>query len=507
MRAPFVKWFLFTLILLLFLPIGGMKTTLATSEELSAIAENGLLVKYVESYRSLTSQSETEGVEDIEMITAQVGLLTLSDDANIDEVTAMLENDPAVDYVEPNYERSLLGTVNDPYFGRQWWVPHVKAESMWAYASSQQEKIIVAVIDSGIDANHEDLNNRIEPGGFNFYANNTKFSDTEGHGTQVAGVIAAESRNQRGISGMAGSYEVAILPLKITEKGKSSTATFIKAVNYAIEKNVDVINISLGGAGFSKIENAAIQRAIDSDMIIVAAAGNDALKGNPIFYPASYEGVISVGAVDRENAHSSFSSYNDFVDIVAPGESIYSTSPSNSYKEVKGTSFSAPIVAGAVAMIRGINPELSNEEISNLLTATARDLGPIGRDEYYGAGVLDMNQLVHTLKIAGDLDDFPKLFVGGSKVFAVAFNQHLDSLVDYKDTIRISRSADETEEVRTFTVKVDPSSSSKLFIKPTNTWSPGEYFLTITKDVKNNNGRTLKKDVKMKFEVIDNEKR
>lgn len=469
------------------------------AKDTEIINTNELLVKYSADYRSLASERSLEGIEEIEVIAPQVELLTFENHINLEQVKRALESDPAVDYVEPNYERQLFSIVNDPYYSNQWWIPHVKAERIWMYIGTQREKIVVAVIDSGIDMTHEDLKGRIEPDGYNFHANNTIVTDRNGHGTSVAGVIAAESGNSRGGAGIAGPYDVSILPLKISDTSNNSKVSdSIKAIDYAIERKVSVINMSLGGPGFSKLENEAVQRAVDAGIIVVAAVGNSALTGNSIFYPASYEQVISVGAVDKSNLRASFSNYNSYVDLVAPGVAIYTTSLNDSYRQVSGTSFSTPIVAGTVAMMKGLKPNLSNSEITELLTSTAKDLGVPGRDDHYGAGVLDVGQLVVALNL-GFQGDFPEMTVLDSKVFTVTFNEELDPKQDYHRNILLIR---EAAGATTFTVEIDPTEPNKLLIRPTTKWALGTHYLTVKAGTKNKNNKALKKDVRMKFEVV-----
>ncbi|WP_194841423.1 S8 family serine peptidase [Sporosarcina obsidiansis] len=296
--------------------------------------------------------------------------------------------------VEPNYERQLFVSVNDPYIGYQWWVSQVQPQSIWSRKGSQQKNIVVAVIDSGIATNHEDLQGRIQPGGYNFYSNNTNVSDVHGHGTMVAGVISATSGNGIGISGITGAYNIKVLPLKVSHaSGSSRVSDIVKAIDYAISSKVDVINLSLGSAQSSSAENAAVQRAIQAGITVVAAAGNEALKGNSISYPASYEHVISVGAVDQQNSRAAFSNYNPYVSVVAPGTEIYTTDLSNSYSSVNGTSFSAPMVAGAAAIAKSLQPDVTPQQIKGLLEDTATDLGNPGKDSHFGAGLLNLERL------------------------------------------------------------------------------------------------------------------
>jgi len=395
MRKTGVKWLV---AIVMFLSIGIMSKatyTFAESNEFQVENTKELLVKYADDYRTLSEPLIERKVVSMESIADQVELLTFPENTDMEAVKIELENNPSVAYVEPNYERHLFTAANDPYYNNQWWVPHVKAEGMWTQAGAQQGKVVVAVIDSGIDLKHEDLSERIESGGYNFYAGNTDIMDVNGHGTMVSGVISARSGNGKGISGIVGPYDISILPLKISHYSNTSKVSDeIKAIDYAIAKKVSVINISLGGAGHSTFENDAIQRANRAGIVVVAAAGNGALEGNAVSYPASYDHVLSVGAINKYNVRSNFSNYNAYVDLVAPGEMITTTLLNQSYGQVNGTSFSSPIVAGTVAMMKALKPEVTNSEVTNLLTSTAKDLGTPGRDNHYGAGVLDLEKLM-----------------------------------------------------------------------------------------------------------------
>ncbi|MBY0221586.1 S8 family peptidase [Sporosarcina aquimarina] len=365
-----------------------------TFAETADASSNELLVKYAELPKSIAASVPLpETVEQVETLTPSVELLSFPHDADVKLVAEKLEKNPFIKTVEPNHERSVSVT-NDVFYTNQWWLPHVQAEQLWPLAAKQKKQAVVAVIDSGIDTTHEDLVGRIAPGGFNFIDQTQNIQDVNGHGTSVAGIIAANSNNRKGIAGVTGSYGVSILPLKtVHDDGKSTVADNLRAIDYAIQQGVDVINISQGGTSPSTIEQDAIRRAVRAGIPIIASAGNDALKGNPTMYPAAYDEVISVGSVNQRNSRSDFSNYNNQVDIVAPGEQIYTTGISNHYVIANGTSFSAPIVAGTVAMMKAIVPELSVKEITEVLTKTAKDLGQAGKDAEYGFGLLNSKQV------------------------------------------------------------------------------------------------------------------
>ncbi len=350
--------------------------------------ENMVLVQYISGFDSRRNMAADRAVRSRCAINPEVELLELDESVDTAEYIMKLKENPHVRFVERNKKLRLFSFPNDPYYSSQWALTQIQAVEAWELLPPGQQDIIVAVIDSGIKSNHLDLCNRISPGGYNFLLNNHDINDVQGHGTAVAGVIAAETNNGIGIAGVAGPNRVKILPLKTSDsEGYSYLSDVIAAIDYAIEQQVKVINISMGSPKYSEIENAAIQRAINKGICVVAAAGND---GNSSYnYPASHPGVISVGSIKPDCLVSHFSNYNDKVDLTAPGEDVYSCSYDGSYRSVTGTSFSAPIVSATAALLITANPALTPSEIENILGQSAVDLGTPGKDPYYGYGVVN----------------------------------------------------------------------------------------------------------------------
>ncbi|WP_162805727.1 S8 family serine peptidase [Sporosarcina sp. PTS2304] len=362
--------------------------------ETEATKENALVVEFVKGQQTFSEDVSIFGVTSREEIAPEIELWNFNKETDIQEIQKYLQEDPGVMSVEPNYKRQLHMSGDDPYMGSQWWISQVKPQRFWSRVKQQKKNVVVAVIDSGIDYNHEDLKGRVQPGGFNFYHDIQDVMDVNGHGTAVSGIIAATSENNVGISGITGTYNTKVLPLKVSHKsGESYISDEIRAIDYAIDKKVDVINISLGGPDYSSAENKAIQRAIQAGITVVSSAGNEALEGNALSYPASYSNVISVGAVDNQNRRASFSNYNSSVSVVAPGVNIYTTVLSDRYQALNGTSFSSPIVAGAAALVKASQPSATPKEIKSLLEETATDLGAYGKDSHFGAGLIDLEKL------------------------------------------------------------------------------------------------------------------
>lgn len=470
---------------------------------------NELLVEYAESRQTFSMDGIIPGVESRETITDEVELWSFTDSDDMLLMKEQLLEDPNVLHVEANYERYSHVEFNDPILVKQWWIPQMKPQLIWSRVQEQKKKTVVAVIDSGIDLQHEDLQGRIQPGGYNFYADNSNVQDVNGHGTAVAGVVAARAGNNLGVVGIAGLYDTKILPLKISHlNGLSKVSDSIQAIDYAIKKQVDVINMSYGSSVSSHLEEKAIRRAVESGITVVASAGNDATKGNPMMFPASYPSVISVGATERDNQRASFSNYNSHVSLVAPGAAITTTAIHNSYTSFSGTSFSGPIVAGVAALVKSLKPEATPSEIRQLLEMTATDLGVPGKDIHYGAGLVNIERLSNALPAfttppppSEFTGDFPELNVQTNKVFTIKFTSELLHGKDYARHIYITRSPNSAERIDSFTAKVNSADRKQLFITPTNDWQQGVHYLRVDRGLQNKSGVAMKKSFAVKFTV------
>lgn len=342
-------------------------------------------------------------------------------DPYVDESTAEISASPA-DGEEAGYpynDYKLYGSGN-------WYLDDIKAIDAWTamkdYEDISGNSAVVAVIDSGIDTANPDLKNRILTDsngnmiGYNFVNSaSASFEDdlsakNNYHGTRVSSTIAAEANNGVGICGVAGEFDVKILPIKVFNStgGGATPSVLIKAVNKAIEHNVDVINMSLSSSLpldciiDSKIETMqeAVNRAVAAGCVVVAAAGNN--FSNQPLYPASYDNVISVSSYDAMREKADFSQYNDYIDVAAPGRGMAllthsiggSITSSTVNTASAGTSFSAPIVSAAAALLRIANPDITPTEISNIIKNTADDLGKEGYDIFYGFGAVNLEKAI-----------------------------------------------------------------------------------------------------------------
>ncbi len=388
----FLLLFFIGLNIIAFVPSHVQATTSQEPLEQAAIKQNEkmVLVQYVDDTNAIKFRSMTvDGrVRSCSSINAKMDLVELQDGADVDEYISELKQDPQVRLVEKNHKLQLFSLPNDPLYPKQWALTKIQAPQAWGLLPVDQHEVVVAVIDTGIDIDHPDLVNRIASGGYNFFMKNQDVSDVSGHGTAVAGLIAAETNNTVGIAGISGQAPVKILPLRITDsQGASNRSDVIQAIDYAIAQKVDIINFSMGSNSYSEIENQSIQKAIQSGICVVASAGNDGTL--TCYYPASYDGVLSVGSLGSNQRHWLFSNHNDKVDLSAPGSSVYCCNWDGTYVNRSGTSFAAPMVAGVAALLKTADSSLSPARLEAILTSSATDYGVAGKDPYYGYGVVN----------------------------------------------------------------------------------------------------------------------
>jgi type VII secretion-associated serine protease mycosin len=304
---------------------------------------------------------------------------------------AELRRDTRVSAAVPNYVRRALGTPNDLLVQKgdpRFYLPTVRLPQAWDLGKGSAS-VVVAVIDTGVDADHPELAGRVVPG-YDFVNDDADPADDHYHGTFVAGVIAAKPDNGAGIAGAA--WDASIMPLKVLgADGSGTDADVATAITWATDHGADVINMSLGGPESSPVLKDAIDYAVAHDVVVVAAAGNEG--SDEPHYPAAYPDVVAVGATDWAGNLTGFSSYGSWVDVAAPGDAIVGTypapGPEPEYAQASGTSFAAPIVAGIAALVRAKNPAWTQAQVVSQLLRTARDAGPQGVDLAYGHGIVD----------------------------------------------------------------------------------------------------------------------
>lgn len=291
--------------------------------------------------------------------------------------------------------------VTQPAQTLEWGVNRIDADLAWATSKGTATK--VAVIDTGIDKDHPDLVANIK-GGVNFVkkgfvADPTKWDDDNGHGTHVAGIIAAAD-NTTGVIGTA--PEANLYGVKVLDRsGSGYLSDVIAGIDWAINNDMDVINMSLGSDSDVSSFHDAVDTAYASGIVVVAAAGND---GSSVDYPGAYSSVIAVSATDINNNIASWSSRGPQVELAAPGVNIRSAWKGGGYKTISGTSMASPHVAGTAALVlKTVIPSIYDSnldgswqpaEVRNALNATADDLGTAGFDNLYGNGLVDAEESV-----------------------------------------------------------------------------------------------------------------
>jgi subtilisin family serine protease len=291
-----------------------------------------------------------------------------------------LEDAPGVESVSYNYYLQRFGYPNDRLFGRQWGLKRVSAPLAWRANPGWGTR--VGVVDSGIDASHPDLRTKVAVQR-DLAAHDGRAEDRVGHGTAVAGVIAAKVNNRTGIAGACPECE--LLVAKDGDEYPELSAT-ARGIYWAMRNGAAVVNVSSGGTQDYAPLRRAVEAATRRGVLVVASAGNYSGWGNPTVYPAAYPGVLSVGATDRSDRLAYFSSHGPWLDVVAPGVDVLTTAPGGGYASASGTSFSAPLAAGVAGLLAA---EGLGEDRAARLRETARDLGPRGRDPRYGYGLVD----------------------------------------------------------------------------------------------------------------------
>ncbi|HYI74578.1 MAG TPA: S8 family serine peptidase [Gaiellaceae bacterium] len=377
-----------------------------------------------------------------------------------------------VRYVEPLVTRRLAFTPSDPLASKQWYLGYSGFYSPWITLPSF-EPIPVAVIDSGVDATHPDLAGKILDAE-SFVGGSAK-ADELGHGTFVAGLIGAGVNNGVGIAGLAPSAQ--LLVAKVVTKSRAiPVEAEARAIRWAVDNGARVINMSLGGIRdpldperdtYSRLEADAVAYAISNGVVVVAAVGNsDQAPANPwkyASYPAALPHVLGVSAVTETGAVPTFSNrdrvYND---IAAPGLKIlsvlprpltarypqcgeqgYSSCGPEEYREAQGTSFAAPQVSAAAAVLLSLRPTLRPEQVTQVLLATAIDLEfstgctacGVGRDAYSGRGRLDVASAVAALDRRLPSRDFYETNddLGSRAYTAYGSNRRIQATLDYWD--------------------------------------------------------------------------
>jgi subtilisin family serine protease len=292
-----------------------------------------------------------------------------------------------VEWVEPNALLPPAMVPNDPEYPQSWHLPAIAAPDAWDLTTGTPA-IVVAILDSGVDPGHPDLAAKLVPG-HNFYDGNADTSDVFGHGTKVAGAAAAATGNGLGVASIG--WQTSIMPIRVTgTDGWASAWAIAQGLTHAVDHGARVMNLSFGGlGGSSTVVNAAEYVAANGGVVVVSSGNCGCVEAIP---PS--EALLTVGATDQNDALISGSSRGDHVDLTAPGAAIPTTVRGGGYSSGTGTSYSAPVVSGLIALMLAADSALTAPEVEDLLASTALDLGSPGWDPSFGKGRVDAYEAV-----------------------------------------------------------------------------------------------------------------
>lgn len=381
----------------------------------------------------ITQKNQKIGVSNIKKLMtnkkseSNVYLLNIPPDLDPEKIAQEYRSDPAIIWAQPSHQYLLALTPNDPQFSSQWNLTKLSASAAWDIENGDTS-VNVAVIDTGVDYDHEDLAANIATYRYDFvdieyfypgfgpttpaddyYTQDTDPDDWSGggHGTHVAGIVSAATNNATGIAGIGFSVEIMVLRAGYYAQcilvsgcgygieygevvGFLDDAGALEAINAAVTQGADVINMSWGTYDDEPLLEAALSDAYSAGLTLVAAAGNDGTS-TPL-YPSAYNQVIAVAATNSSDARVSWSNYGNHIEISAPGDSVLSTYPGNTYGYGSGTSMATPHVAGVAALIKSQNPTFSPAQIRERIAAGADKVSGMGSSnwtQYYGFGRLN----------------------------------------------------------------------------------------------------------------------
>jgi len=359
-----------------------------------------------------------------------------------------ISKNPKVLYIEEDAIATSLGhTSSDPEYQNSWGVDHIDADVV-ASLGNKGNGIKVAVLDSGIDYSHVDLNDNYVAGGFDYVNNDPDPFDDHWHGTHVAGTVAAE---KNGVGVVGTGPEISISAVKVLDNtGFGFYSDIIAGIQWS-SNNVDIASMSFGGTSGSQALQAAVTQAYTNGLLMVAASGNSGNQGgggNNILFPAKYDEVIAVGATYPNDNRAVFSSTGSQLEIMAPGDDIISTYPGDRYAYASGTSMATPHVSGSAALVMNSdercweslghtngNAIWTNTEVRTVLDNTADDLGDPGRDSRYGYGLVDPDEAAQQCTLSLFCDDMTITQLLASGLYNIIDNRDgsLGTIIDGTD--------------------------------------------------------------------------
>jgi cell wall-associated protease len=377
---------------------GGQKVSIASSlkdhrllkDKLEAgerqlVSEDTLIIKY----KGTISAAEHKRMGSIvikQIADLNYSVVKVQDKKKLHEVIGKYQKNSKVQSVSPAVMYKPLG-LQDPKLGESYHLTMLQADKAQKLAG--KNKVKVAVIDQGVDSSHPDLKGQLLSSYNTVNPMNPGMPDF--HGTHVAGIIAAKKDNGVGAYGINPNAQ--ILPIDVFDRGwGASDYAIAQGIMQAVKSGAKVINMSLGGPMKSPIIEEAVKKALAKNITIVAAAGNTG--DDTISYPAAYEGVISVSAVDKYKKLGDFSSYGPSIDVAAPGADVYSTiyepEKKSTFRTLSGTSMASPMVAAAASLLLSKHPNLTPSQVEYILEHTADDLGTAGYDVKFGSGLINL---------------------------------------------------------------------------------------------------------------------
>lgn len=434
----------------------------AKNDKIELLSDDGSNKHYIIKMKDSAVSLCSDEVSDMDNISHDLNMYASSDV----ELINSLISDGMVESVSEDEIVELFDTTgyNDTYYSEQWnfeLTNIINAREI----TTGSNNVTVAVVDSGLQTGHPDINyDDVLTGRCYTYNQENEITvstdtlDTYGHGTAVTGIIKATSNNNEGIAGIADN--VKILPIKVFDAKNSSLSVIIKGLQYAIDQNCDVINFSAGVTSANSALKEIVDLANQKGIIFVAAAGNNskstASYDDAKMYPASFDNAISVGAVDSNSKITYFSQKNNAVTIVAPGANVISTRSDTyaisgtkigtSYMKVNGTSFSAPHITALAALAKSIDKSITPSIFEKALTSTAIDLGNEGKDNQYGYGLVDMAATLSEVEIL-NCDKIEIVKLPSQTEYIQGENLNLDDMV-----VRVSYLSGETEDITGYMV-------------------------------------------------------
>ena len=384
-------------------------TLLCNQEPVTVYADeknyaDGEIIVVMEQGGIATLQTEGEVAESIDGVgNMDFAVVELEEGMSVEEAVAYYSELPGVAYAQPNYiyqldEISVESSVNDPQYDEQWYLEALNMEKAWEYmdTATQRSSVRVVVIDTGIDLDHEDLVGHVNESlcvnsSTDELLNIDNDVSASSHGTHIAGTIGAVTNNNVGVAGMTDDY-VEVVAVQCSDGNQIYSTYVVRAIQYAISIDAQVINMSLGLYTDDTSLKYALQQAYDAGIMVVCSAGNEAT--DETHYPSAYDSVIGVIATTKDSKRRSDSNYGTDNFIAAPGSYILNTAKDDAYVYMSGTSMAAGVATGLVANIYSVKPDATVEEVKTILKDSATDIYAEGFDADSGWGIIAADKAI-----------------------------------------------------------------------------------------------------------------